>query len=270
LQDLLVCPATGEDLQRDESGSSLVSTDSGTVWPIVDGRPIFIPAGLAVVRHSDDHLSNPLPPEALDLFRNTEGPVLNLSAGGTDGRRANVIEAEYAIFRNTDVVADAHQLPFRDESFEAVVSLNAFEHYRDPRRAAQEIWRVLKPGGRLLLRTAFLQPIHEEPFHFFNCTRYGLEQWLANFEIDEIRVSENFNPIYSLSWLASDLDSGFAELSSAQSRAFQRVRVEELVEFWRKEASRNGRLAEMFSPLPAATQQRTAAGWHALARKPTS
>jgi SAM-dependent methyltransferase len=146
--------------------------------------------------------------------------------------------------------------------------LNAFEHYRDPVRAAQEIWRVLKPGGRLLLRTAFLQPIHEEPFHFFNCTRYGLEQWLANFEIDEIRVSENFNPIHSLSWLASDLDSGFAQLSPEQSRAFQRVRVAELVEFWRQEDSRNGRLAEMFEALPHDTQQKTAAGWQALARKP--
>jgi SAM-dependent methyltransferase/glycosyltransferase involved in cell wall biosynthesis len=268
LKDLLVCPETGEDLRWDESRSSLVSTESGRAWPIVDGRPVFIPAGSAVARHANEHLSNPLPPEALELIRSTDGFVLNLSAGGTDTRRANVIEAEYAIFRNTDVVADAHQLPFRDESFEAVVSLNAFEHYRDPVRAAQEIWRVLKPGGRLLLRTAFLQPIHEEPFHFFNCTRYGLEQWLANFEIDDIRVSENFNPIHALSWLASDLDSGFAELSPEQSRAFQRVRVEELVEFWREEDARNGPLPEMFEALPDDTQQRTAAGWQASARKP--
>jgi glycosyltransferase involved in cell wall biosynthesis/SAM-dependent methyltransferase/uncharacterized protein YbaR (Trm112 family) len=268
LRRLLICPATGEELVRDESGTSLVSSDSRRVWPIVDGRPVFIPAASAVARHPDEHMSNPLPHEALDMFQNTEGFVLNLSAGGTDERRANVVEVEYAIFRNTDVVADAHDLPFRDESFEAVVSLNAFEHYRDPVRAAKEIWRVLKPGGRLLLRTAFLQPIHEEPFHFFNCTRYGLEQWLANFEIDEIRVSENFNPIHSLSWLASDLDLGFAQLSRERSRAFQQVRVEELIEFWRREDSRDGRLAEMFEALPDDTQQKTAAGWQALARKP--
>jgi len=135
---VLMCPIWGEDLVYDAASSALVSVHSGQMWPVIDGRPIFTSAGRDVSRNPPDHLSHPLPPDALELIRNISGLVLNLSAGGTRDRFSNVIEAEYTIFRHTDVVADAHQLPFRDESFEAVISLNTFEHYRDPWTAVQK------------------------------------------------------------------------------------------------------------------------------------
>ena len=225
--DLLRCPETGETLDWSRSESQVVSRESGVMWPIVEGRPVFTEAGRGVRRHPEEHLSNPVPDEARRLFDTANGPVLNLSAGGTQTRHPNVLEAEYAIFRHTDVVVDAHRLPFADDSFAAVVCLNAFEHYRDPRRAADEIWRVLEPGGRLLLRTAFMQPLHEEPFHFFNCTKYGLQLWLERFELEDLRVSDNFNPVYALSWLASDLEGGFAELSREKARLFGELRLAE-------------------------------------------
>jgi hypothetical protein len=58
--------------------------------------------------------------------------------------------------------------------------------------------RVLKPGGHVFIHTAFLPPLHEPPWHFFNCTKFGLQQW--SFEIVSLQVSENFNPIYALAW----------------------------------------------------------------------
>jgi ubiquinone/menaquinone biosynthesis C-methylase UbiE len=47
---------------------------------------------------------------------------------------------------------DAQHLLFRDGSFDFVFSLNAFEHIPDPRRALQEISRVLKPEGHVFLQ----------------------------------------------------------------------------------------------------------------------
>ncbi len=47
--------------------------------------------------------------------------------------------------------ANAADLPFADESFEVVVSTNAFHYFREPARTVEEMRRVLKPGGRLVV-----------------------------------------------------------------------------------------------------------------------
>jgi ubiquinone/menaquinone biosynthesis C-methylase UbiE len=47
--------------------------------------------------------------------------------------------------------ADAHALPFRDASFDTVVCTFSLCAIPDERRAVAEMYRVLRPGGRLLL-----------------------------------------------------------------------------------------------------------------------
>ena len=46
------------------------------------------------------------------------------------------------------LVAAAENLPYRSNSFDAVITQDVLEHVVDDRRSAQEIVRVLKPGGR--------------------------------------------------------------------------------------------------------------------------
>ena len=48
-------------------------------------------------------------------------------------------------------VADAAQMPFADNSFDAIVSINVFEHIMEIENAVQETYRVLKPGGLAFL-----------------------------------------------------------------------------------------------------------------------
>lgn len=47
----------------------------------------------------------------------------------------------------------AESLPFADSSFDHVACLGALLYFRDPEQAMKEIRRVLKPGGRLVMRT---------------------------------------------------------------------------------------------------------------------
>jgi ubiquinone/menaquinone biosynthesis C-methylase UbiE len=47
----------------------------------------------------------------------------------------------------------AEQLPFDNDSFDAVACLGALLYFEDPSRALAEIRRVLKTGGHLILRT---------------------------------------------------------------------------------------------------------------------
>lgn len=47
--------------------------------------------------------------------------------------------------------ARAEELPFADESFDAIVGTLTFCSIGDPERAAREVWRVLKHGGAFRL-----------------------------------------------------------------------------------------------------------------------
>lgn len=73
-----------------------------------------------------------------------------------------------------DVFADAAKLPFPSESMDAVVILDVVEHLEFPREALEEISRVLKPGGQLVLSMPFLYPIHDAPHDYQRYTSHGL------------------------------------------------------------------------------------------------
>lgn len=57
------------------------------------------------------------------------------------------------------VMADAHILPFKDESVELLIASEIVEHLNDPELAAKEMWRVLKPGGRIIVSTPYKERI---------------------------------------------------------------------------------------------------------------
>jgi len=47
--------------------------------------------------------------------------------------------------------ADAHDLPFGDGTFDVVVSASTFHYFTHPHAVLEEVGRVLRPGGRLVL-----------------------------------------------------------------------------------------------------------------------
>lgn len=60
-------------------------------------------------------------------------------------------------------VMDAESLDFPDTSFDAVISLSAVRHFPDIVRAISEMWRVLKPGGRIVVSFGYGRPIAAFP-----------------------------------------------------------------------------------------------------------
>jgi SAM-dependent methyltransferase len=85
------------------------------------------------------------------------------------------------------VVGDALALPFTDSRFDVVLCTEMLEHVPEPQRAIDEMYRVLQPGGVLLLTTRFLFPIHDAPHDYFRYTKYGLRHLLRRFEILALR-----------------------------------------------------------------------------------
>ena len=63
------------------------------------------------------------------------------------------------------ILADAHALPFADQSFDFVMSLAVLEHLRNPLVAMQECFRVMKPGAALIGTVAFMEPFHGNSYY---------------------------------------------------------------------------------------------------------
>jgi tocopherol O-methyltransferase len=65
--------------------------------------------------------------------------------------------------RSQFLVADAQATPFDDNSFDLVWSLESGEHMPDKTKFMQECYRVLKPGGKLIMVTWCHRPIDNSP-----------------------------------------------------------------------------------------------------------
>ena len=85
------------------------------------------------------------------------------------------------------VLGDAQNLGIASEAFDVVLCTEVLEHLREPQQGIDEMFRVLRPGGTLLLTTRFLFPIHDAPHDYFRFTKYGLRHLLRRFEMLELR-----------------------------------------------------------------------------------
>ena len=98
----------------------------------------------------------------------------------------NKINIDIDSARRPDIVGDIYQLPFEDESVEAVLCIEVLEHLAYPQRAVDELFRVLKPGGKLILSTRFVFPIHDAPGDYFRYTKYGIYHLFRAWRIESL------------------------------------------------------------------------------------
>jgi SAM-dependent methyltransferase len=89
-----------------------------------------------------------------------------------------------------DISCDAGALPFKNVVADTVLSTELMEHLKDPNKFIEEIARIIRLGGHLLLSVPFLEPLHEEPRDFYRFTEYGLRNLLYKHGFEVIEVWE--------------------------------------------------------------------------------
>lgn len=100
-----------------------------------------------------------------------------------------------------DVFYDGKVFPFPANSFDSVLTNQVFEHVFNPADFMQEVSRVLKPGGYLLLSVPFAWDEHEQPFDFGRYSSFGISHIVNNsgFEIVDFKKStQGFTAIVQL------------------------------------------------------------------------
>ncbi len=108
------------------------------------------------------------------ISENPNGRYLELGSGGGFLKQLapQVITSDILPLKDIDKQIDAQQLPFDNESLDAILLLNVFHHIPKPYLFLKEAERVLKPNGKIVMiepANTFMSRIiykkfHHEPF----------------------------------------------------------------------------------------------------------
>jgi SAM-dependent methyltransferase len=135
------------------------------------------------------------PPKVLVLGGSILGKGMNTIASAPG---IELIETDVSFGPRTRLICDAHDIPFADSSFDAVIVQAVLEHVADPQRCAEECYRVLKPDGLIYAETPFMQQVHGGRFDFTRFTLLGHRRLFRKFsEIDAGAVG---GPGMALAW----------------------------------------------------------------------
>lgn len=138
------------------------------------------------------------PMDAFYRANATDAQVLDVgSAGGRNKEYfPNSLTVDLFPDNHPDVVADAHDLPFPDASYDTIVCKEVLEHVKRPQVVIDQFHRVLTPGGKLILSTRFLFPIHEAPHDGFRFTKYALLDLFKDWK--EVKIIDEADPILTI------------------------------------------------------------------------
>lgn len=93
-----------------------------------------------------------------------------------------------------DIISDITVIPEPDASFDAIMCIEVLEHLPEPINAINEFYRLLKPGGKLIITSPFCSLTHFAPYHFYSgFNRYFYEIHLKNHGFEIIELKENGN-----------------------------------------------------------------------------
>jgi len=219
LRPLLRCPACRRPLTAYRAGESLGCGDH--TYPIRHGVPLLLAgplqaAALAWQPAAGGRLRDrvwqwiPGPTAAARqtrLLRQFLGEVpldatiINIGAGGWN-LGARVHNLDLFPFANVDIAGDVHDLPLADDSVGAIICTGALEHIESPELAVGELFRTLRPGGRVFCTVPFLQAYHEDPIDLQRWTAPGLDRLFAAFARRSIRPSHG--PGSALAWIGAE------------------------------------------------------------------
>jgi SAM-dependent methyltransferase len=144
-----------------------------------------------------------------------------------------------------DYLCDAARIPVPDAQYDAVICAELLEHVPCPVEVLREAFRVLRPGGVLLLTTPFHYPEHADPEDYARYTDTWLERHLTLVGFVEVEIERQG----CLLTVSADMLKRFAAQNIWPKRRLTRRVFLAVVAFWQRVAFRLER-----------------AGWHASSR----
>jgi SAM-dependent methyltransferase len=203
---VLACPECRGNLQI---GAAIVCTKCGAVGRTEAGRFDFL-----MTRHTDQTagradlysrlqrwlllrprlyswvvgLLAPVWTERFDHFLDSvldasDTLVLNLGSGARSFH-ARAIDVDMQHLSNVALVCDLERrLPLADRSVDAVACIAVAEHLKNWQTFTEELERILKPAGELLIHVPFLYPFHMAPNDYRRWTFEGVRAEFEGYQV---------------------------------------------------------------------------------------
>lgn len=93
-----------------------------------------------------------------------------------------------------DIISDIASIPEGNESFDAIMCTEVFEHIINPREAVKEFSRLLKQDGYLIITAPFCSLTHFAPYHFYSgFNKFFYEEELKKNGFYDIEIIANGN-----------------------------------------------------------------------------
>jgi|APSaa5957512535_1039671.scaffolds.fasta_scaffold69063_2 SAM-dependent methyltransferase len=112
----------------------------------------------------------------------------------------------------TFLLQSSEPIPCNDKIFDTVISFNTLEHIYNAKAALEEMHRVLKKQGELLITTPFLFPVHGHPDDFFRPTSSWYIEALSKVGFTDIKVVPLFWGPLSTGQVCSGVPGPFRQI----------------------------------------------------------
>ena len=153
---------------------------------------------------------------SLKKFLNSvDGIILNIGSGNSP-RKTGILNVDIMDYENVDIICDIHDLPFKNESVDAILNIAVLEHVQSPQHILDEIYRVLKPGGKVFSVIPFMQPFHASPNDFQRYTLPGIE-FLHN-DFKKVDSGVYAGPLSASLWVLQEFIASTLSLGSKRVR----------------------------------------------------
>jgi len=95
------------------------------------------------------------------------------------------------------MIADIRKLPYQDNTFDCIYSMGTVEHFPDTEKAIQELYRVLKQGGKAIIgvpnkHDLFLRPLLVFIMQKLGLYSFGYEKSFSKKELRRMLEKANF------------------------------------------------------------------------------
>lgn len=218
VQNLLRCPVCAGAIEVSETQFQCGNSSCTKLYPLVDGVPVMINEDSSVFSIEDyvsrrnttfdlkkgkwkKRLRSLVPKISLNikakknvlllnklLLEKQDRPRVLVIGGSIQGEGMELIGVDIELVSTdvsfgplTDLICDAHGLPFKDNSFDGVIVQAVLEHVVDPYLCAEEVHRVLKLDGIVYAETPFMQQVHMGRYDFTRFTHLGHRRLFRKF-----------------------------------------------------------------------------------------